>query len=86
MGVHQDAEPAQSVVRGAAFLGAMATGLLRLEDLPSLVAVGREIVPDPAVRRLHDDGYAHFVKLYGNNRAFHHALNGNKAHLPAKPA
>jgi xylulokinase len=73
--IRQMADPQSANVRGAAFIGFVALGLLRPDELDRLVPVAAEYLPDPANRARYDELYAAFVSLYRRNRTLYAGLN-----------
>ena len=62
--VHRLQEPRATNARGAAFLALADLGLLRLDDVPSLLRVDEVHEPDPATRALMDAALARLSALH----------------------
>jgi xylulokinase len=69
------ADPIHANVRGAAFLAGIALGELRAEDIPARVRTSESFTPDPARRRLYDQLYREFVKVYKATKPIYRRLN-----------
>lgn len=73
--IRQVEEPILANARGAAFLGAMALGRLRVDEIPERVRIRRTFEPDPARRALYDELFREFRNLYKANRRIFARLN-----------
>jgi xylulokinase len=62
--VERVAAPLHANLRGAALLAGLALGDVTLEEIRHLVVPETAFDPNPATRRLHEDRYAEFPKLY----------------------
>lgn len=69
------ADPEYATSRGAAMLGAVGTGHLRVEALSGSVPMLRRHVPDPSVRATYDDMFRAYVRFHAANSAGFRALN-----------
>jgi xylulokinase len=73
--VLQMAEPRMANVRGAAFVGFVALGLLDPADIPDRVPVAARYRPRPEHRACHDRHHAAFTDLYQRTRGLYARLN-----------
>jgi xylulokinase len=71
----QAAEPLMANVRGAAFIGFVALGLARPDDLGKRVPIAAEYSPDPANRSRYDDLYKAFTDIYRRTGPVYARLN-----------
>ena len=62
--IRQVQEPVHANARGAAFLAAIALGLITPEDIPRLTRIRAEYLPNPDNRKLYDGIFAEFKNLY----------------------
>lgn len=68
-------DPLAANARGAAWIAAVALGLIGFDDIPGLVRYSGTFTPRPADRRLHDERYREFLALHERNRPIYHRLN-----------
>jgi xylulokinase len=68
-------DPLQTNARGAAFIAAVALGLISFGDVGRLVPVERRYRPESANRATYDGLYRAFRALHRGNRAVHRALD-----------
>jgi xylulokinase len=73
--IRQAANPLMANVRGAAFIGFVALGLARPEDLAHRVPVAAEFTPDPGNRARYDELYGAFTDIYQRSRGLYRRLN-----------
>lgn len=73
--IEQMADPLYCGLRGAALSAAMALGVVKAEELRSLVEVQKTFHPDPANRATYDRLYREFPKLYSMQKKFFRRLN-----------
>jgi len=74
--IHQVEDPVNATLRGAAFAGFTALGLLDPGDIPNLVKIKRIFEPDKDRFLLYDKIYAQYRQLFKQNRKIFRALNG----------
>lgn len=68
-------DPLAANARGAAWIAAVALGLVSFADVPGLVRYSGTFTPRPADRRLHDERFREFLSLHERNRPIYHRLN-----------
>lgn len=68
-------DPLQGNARGAAFIAAVALGRIRFDEIPGLIRYAKTFTPNPDHRRLYDEIFAEFVRLYKRNRPIYARLN-----------
>ena len=73
--IDQVVEPRACNARGAALLASLGLGHLRVEDIPSRVAVAERFSPTAADRELLDRQFEVYLRLYKKNAPLHRALN-----------
>ena len=73
--IERVAQPRLANVRGAAFAGFAALGLLAWSEVPGLVEVASRHQPSPANRAVYDRSYAAFLSLYKRTRRTYAKLN-----------
>jgi len=73
--VRQVKDPIWANARGAAWIAAKALGYITWEDVPELVQYSKVFEPDPSLRKLYDELFAEFLRIYKNNRAMYRRLN-----------
>src|SRR3990172_5178468 len=76
--IRQVKDPIQANSRGAAFLAALALGLLKLEEIPARTQIAQTYEPNPANRKIYDELFREFVNIYENNKAMYARLNRAK--------
>ena len=75
--IRQIADPRQANVRGAGLIGAMALGLITLDDVASVVPVMNTYEPRAENRKLYDAMAREFVEFYKRNKGMYKRLNAN---------
>jgi xylulokinase len=73
--IRQVVDPVLANVRGAAFIALVALGLVRVDQIPSMVEVRRIFAPNPAVRPEYDALFTEFVTLYKQTKGIYKRLN-----------
>ena len=73
--IRQVKDPILANARGAAFLGALALGHLRVDEIPDRTQIRQTFEPDPARRKIYEQLFAEFRNLYKNNRRTFTRLN-----------
>jgi xylulokinase len=76
--IRQAQDPVKANARGAAFIAAVGLGLLRFEDVPRRVAIGRSYEPRRANRQLYDDLFGTFIELHRRLAPVYRRLNGKQ--------
>ena len=84
--VRQVEEPLLANVRGAGLVGAVALGLLGFEEVPGCVPVAATFEPDPGRRRLYDDLFEVFLRLYRATRHIHPRLDREEEPWTSPPS
>ncbi|MCB0072747.1 MAG: hypothetical protein KDE20_14855, partial [Caldilineaceae bacterium] len=74
--VQQVADPRQVNTRGAGLLGAAGLGYMPVEEIGRHVPIAHTFTPDPALRRVYDRQYDHFLAIYRRNRKIYGRMNG----------
>lgn len=67
--------PRLAVARGAALIGLLALGKIRVDEIPQHTPVAATFQPNPAHRNLYDELFHEFVTLYKKNKAIYGRLN-----------
>lgn len=80
--IRRMAEPNFAIARGAAIAALVALGRLSWQQVPQIVRVDREFLPQPANRPLYDQQFRMLLKSYKANRPIFRQLNG----APYQPA
>jgi len=73
--VLQVEHPIMANSQGAAFLAAIATGKLTIDQIPSIVKIKRTFKPAIENRKLYEDRFKIFVKIYKQNKKIFKELN-----------
>ena len=73
--IRQMKDPIEVNVRGAALLASAALGYLKYEDIASHVPVANTYVPDPSHRKIYDELFREFTKIYESNKRIYARLN-----------
>lgn len=73
--IEQVHEPLHAQLRGVALLAGVALGLVRKDEVGALVGVDTTFAPNPANRKVYDDLYAEFPKLYKAQKGMFTRLN-----------
>ncbi len=77
--IRQIEHPALTNARGAALIAAVGLGYIRFSDIPQRTRYRNEYHPNPQNRKLYDELYAEFVRLYKQNRGIYARLNRSRA-------
>ncbi len=73
--IRQMKDPIQANNRGAAFVAAVALGLMTFEEIGDTVEVANTYQPQAANRALYDELFAEFVNIYNHNKSAYARLN-----------
>lgn len=73
--VKQMKQPLNANSRGAALLALMSLGKLKVEEIPAITEVNKVYQPNPENRKLYDDLFTHYVKIYETNKALYKEWN-----------
>lgn len=75
--IRQVKDPIHANVRGAGFLASVALGYLSFDDIPARVQIANTYQPNPRHRKIYDELFKEFVRLYKRNRRMYARLNKN---------
>ncbi len=70
-------DPMQANARGAAFIAAVGLGEITFADIPSLMEYAHTFRPRPENRRIYDELFKGFVRIYRKNRGLYRRLNAH---------
>lgn len=73
----QIADPIGANARGAAWIAAVGLGEMTFEDIPKLIQVRKNYVPNTANRSIYDERFNEFVQIYSKLRKIYRRLNRN---------
>ena len=73
--IHQQADPRNGNVLGAAFLAFLRLGRVQLEDIPSMVHIANVFEPHPENRTVYDQLFTQFMACQRSLKPVFHALN-----------
>jgi xylulokinase len=73
--MHQQDEPRNNNVIGAAFLAFHRLGMISLEDIPEKVKIGRVFEPQEANKAIYDKMFAQFQTTFKQLKPVYHGLN-----------
>ncbi len=73
--VLQVAEPRFANARGAAWIGAIALGYLRVEDISGLVKIHKTYTPAQEDQDLYENSFREFLAIYRSNKKIYQRLN-----------
>src|SRR6185436_17384826 len=76
--VERVAEPAYAQLRGAALLGLVSLGRLRLDEVPGRVPAADTFVPDPVVSAQYEAPYREFAEAYRRLKGLYRRLNSRE--------
>ncbi|MEZ4603039.1 MAG: FGGY-family carbohydrate kinase [Desulfobacterales bacterium] len=62
--IRQIEDPRQANARGASFIASAGLGYITFDDIPKLTRIRKTFQPDPAHRKIYDDLYNVFIRLY----------------------
>lgn len=73
--IRQVENPVQANARGAAWIAAVGTGAIKFSEISQIVKFQHIYEPEPATKRIHDDGFETFVQVYKQLRPLYKRLN-----------
>ena len=73
--IKQVKDPIQTNVRGAAFIASVGLGYMAFEDIPQHIKIQHTFEPNPDNRRIYDDLFDVYLKIYKNNKDIYKKLN-----------
>jgi xylulokinase len=73
--IHQVRDPILANARGAGLLGAVALGLLKVDEIPSRVEIAATYEPDPNRRRTYDRLFRAYINLYRGTRGVYASMH-----------
>lgn len=68
-------DPMQANARGAAFIAGVGLGYIAFGDIPGLIEIEEIYAPDPGNRKVYDELFREFLRIYRNNRSMFRRLN-----------
>ncbi len=73
--IRQVKDPIQANARGAAFIASVGLGLIKFEDIPNLIRYSQTFTPNPENRKIYDELFREFVRIYKCNKKIFQRLN-----------
>ena len=73
--IRQVADPIYANARGAAWIGAVGLGEITFSDVPNLVEFNKRFSPQASNRKLYDERFDIFKKIYGQMKPIYQKLN-----------
>jgi xylulokinase len=73
--IRQVANPIYANARGAAWIGAVGLGEITFSDVPNLVEFNKRFSPQASNRKLYDERFDIFKKIYGQMKPIYQKLN-----------
>ncbi len=73
--IRQMEDPRQANARGAAFIASVGLGYITFDDIPKLTRIKKTFLPNPENRKIYDDLYNVFIRLYQKNKSLYRRLN-----------
>jgi xylulokinase len=73
--IRKTKDPMQANARGAAFIASVGLGEIVFDDIPGFIEYENTFEPNPSNRKLYDELFGEFVRIYRNNRAMFMRLN-----------
>jgi xylulokinase len=74
--IRQVKKPIQSNARGAAFIASVALGYISFDEIPKHIEYSNVFKPNLNNRKIYDELFEEFLKLYKNNKNLYRRLNG----------
>jgi len=79
--IRQVENPMQANARGAALIASVALGYITFDDIPQLIRYSNTYYPNPQNRKIYDELFEEFLKIYNSNKAMYRRLNRNSVKL-----
>jgi len=73
--IRQVKDPMQANARGAAFIASVTLGYITFDDVSELIQYSNVFHPNPKNRKIYDELFKEFVRIYKNNKAMYERLN-----------
>ncbi len=73
--IRQVEDPVYANARGAAWIGAVGMGEISFQDIPSLVRIKHEYIPDEKNASMYDERYKQFIMIYDHMKSVYHQMN-----------
>jgi len=73
--IRQVKDPMQANARGAAFIASVGLGYIAFDDIPELIQYSNTFHPNPENKRVYDELFEEFLRIYKNNKAMYRRLN-----------
>jgi xylulokinase len=73
--IRQLENPRQANARGAAFIASVGLGYITFDDIPQLTKIRKTFHPNPDNRKIYDELYDVFIRLYQKNKPLYRRLN-----------
>jgi len=73
--IRQMKDPLQANARGAALIASVGLGFVRFDQIPDLVPCDAEFRPNPTNRKVYDELFGEFLRLYGATKGIYNRLN-----------
>jgi len=75
--IRQVKDPIEANVRGAGFLGSVAMGYMKFEEISKKIKFKAIYKPNPENKKLYDELFKEYVCLYNKNKKIYARLNKN---------
>jgi xylulokinase len=75
--IRQVKDPILANLRGAGFIASVGLGLISFREVPACVEVQATYLPRPEARRIYDDRFCEFVRIYHRNKGIFRRLNAS---------
>ncbi len=76
--VRQPEEPMQSNARGAAWIAGMGLGLIKVSDIPELIRIKAEYIPNKKSKEVMDEMFSRFLQLHKRLAPLYKSWNQDK--------
>jgi xylulokinase len=76
--IRQVKDPILSNARGAAYLASLGLGYMTVEDIPRHIQIARTYTPNPENRKIYDELFGEFLKVYKTNKKTFARLNRSR--------
>jgi len=74
--IRQVKDPMQANARGAALIASAGLNYITFDDIPGLIQYSNVYHPNPENRKIYDELFKEFIKIYNNNKSMYRRLNG----------